>query len=223
MNNSVSPVTESEMNEWFKRLSTMIVSASEQSYKLESVQNEVRTLHDRVADLVTQNDKLKAEVAETWQLVTNVEKERDEAKADAERTKADLLRANEVHAQDRRDYEDRLAAAHDAMAGRDQAIAGLQGRLNELLAERDNWQEKAERWERQVQQVQGNADYWRDRWNNSDKALTQSELARGSAEKAKTEAETKLASIQALFQPKPAAPAPATVQDAVEHASQSNW
>lgn len=197
MTNEVSPVTESEMSAFFSRLSTMIVSASEQAAELRRVQDDVGRLNERIVDLVEQNDKLKREVAETWQLVQSVERERDEAKAQIERLQSDLSNANERHAADRRDYEDRLSAAHDALAQRDQRIAELEQAHSIVVKDRDGAAARASKAEQYSQHLESDVAYWRDRYIKTDTAREQAESHASSWQAKHGEVSERLAQVQA--------------------------
>lgn len=220
--NEVSPVTESDMNsakeymsEFFRKMSTMVVRASDQARQLEVLNHRLGEIHNEVHSLVDQNNKLKTEVAETWQAVALVEKERDEAKADASVARRDLETANDRHTQDRRDYEDRLAAAHDAMAGRDQRIAELERQLSEVSANARESEAKAVSFEQSLKSAQDNAEWWQGKHNveKENHARAQSAYAKAADERdllghRLAEVQSKLAEVTSILAP----PAPPVVR-----------
>ena len=157
-------VTKEVLNTWFNRLSTMVVSASNQASDLKRLEEDFQIANHRLSELSDQNSKLKTEVAETWRLVSEMERERDEAKAQVEKVNQAAILDKEVHAGQVRDYEDRLSAAHDAMAGRDQRIAELEQANISLVNEKGNLATANSELERKLQGAESDSKYWHQRY-----------------------------------------------------------
>ncbi len=216
-----APVTPEVINTWFNKLSTMVVAASNQAAELRRVQEDFAVANQRLDNLALDNAKLKTEVAETWRLVSEMERERDEAKSQLESVKAEAARAEAVSLANYREFEDRLSAVHDAMAGRDQRIAELEHQLADRSQECQDAQGRATEAERKLQGATGDANYWHDRYRlvMEEKVKAQQELTL--AHTAKDVLETKLEQVQktlgeavALFAPPNFGPQPELPSDA---------
>src|SRR5882757_3308291 len=87
-NSNISPVTESDMREYFDRIATSFVGLSAQARELVAVRETVNNLSNRIDQLVAETSKLKGDVNEAYELMRMVERERDDAKAQLERSQS---------------------------------------------------------------------------------------------------------------------------------------
>lgn len=166
--NNVNPVTESEMQDWFRRLSTMIVSASNQSAEIKRLQEDFAVANSRLSELATDNSKLKAEVADTWRLMQDVEKERDAAKQQVSVCESEVVQVRETLQRTIQDYDNRLQAAHDAMAARDQRIAQLEADLQMSRNQVAGLDQSNADLTRKVEAAYANVRHWTGRANKAE-------------------------------------------------------
>lgn len=167
--NDVSPVTESEMTDWFRRLSTMIVGFSAQSQEIKRLQEDFAVANQRLDQVATDNNRLKSEVADTWRLMQDVEKERDSAKAEVVQVKQENEQTREHLARTVQDYDNRLQQAHDAMAARDQRIAALEAQVREAEGKANAAEQARAQVARDLEQSQGSVRYWTGRAEQSER------------------------------------------------------
>lgn len=197
MNTEVSPVTREEAQTFFQRIATMAVGYSAQANQINNLGSEIKALGERLEAIRQEADKLKAEVAETWEFAHRMEAERDAAKAATERVEAELSTTVEQHAQARQDYETRLSQAHDAMLARDQRIAELEAQLASSRAETVAIQEANAANVRELEQTRQNRDYWQGEANSARDRLVTSRESYNELGQRYEVARAQLASVQA--------------------------
>ncbi len=210
-----STVTESEMQDWFRRLSTMIVSASNQSQEIKRLQEDFSIANQRLSDLASDNAKLKGEVADTWRLMQEVERERDTAKAEVANLQAQNEAARNELQRTVQDYDGRLQQAHDALAQRDQRIAQLEQQVTEAQGRGDRAEQEAAQVKRDLENANSSVRYWTGRCEEAERGLDitrntvndQAKAIQGLTEKL-TAVQSKVAEFRSMFEEPKAAPEP---------------
>lgn len=198
--NEINPVTESEMQDWFRRLSTMIVSASNQSAEIKRLQEDFAVANSRLGELAGDNSKLKAEVADTWRLMQDVEKERDAAKADAASVRERCENLESGHHHIVQEYEGHLQQAHDAMAARDQRIAALEAQVKEAQARELERETVRVQTERTLEGAQSNVRYWTGRAEQAERERDNCHSALAEQSRTISNLSDKLRAVQAKVQ-----------------------
>jgi chromosome segregation ATPase len=200
----------------------MIVNASKQAQEIQRLQEDFGVANRRLDEVASDNARLKSEVADTWRLMSEVEKERDNAKAEVVqvRGEAESLRSHLTETVN--DYNGRLQQAHDAMAQRDQRIAALEAKLRETedraaKAERENAETA-----RSLQNEQNSVRYWTGRCEQAERENSQvrAELAgvvedREGLQEKLSQVQGKLQEFRSLFEPTPPVVPPVQEKDTV--------
>lgn len=170
----VSPVTEDEVQSFAQRIVTTIVSVSQQARELEGLKSRLDALASELAIAHDETKKLKGEVADTWEYVQTVERERDQARQDlaqgqqeaearVQQAQQDAARAystlDSFKAKAAQDLDDLLRSN----GIKDRRIAELEQAYTGLSREAEDWQVKANEAERIAADRARSLDYKQER------------------------------------------------------------
>lgn len=160
-NSNISPVTESDMREYFDRIATSFVGLSAQARELVSVRETVNNLSNRIDQLVAETSKLKGDVNEAYELMRMVERERDDAKRQlaetetannnqmvtiiAQASEIESLRQQLQHVIVERDAErETVSNLQVEAANRTSEINSLSTELDRVRDNRNYWRDQAD-------------------------------------------------------------------------------
>lgn len=148
-----SPVTETEMNEFFARITSTIREYSTLPDKLATVEGQLHDLSNRLADLQSQNEQLRRDNADATELAKAYEQERDRARSDFanEQSRAshlsDLIMARDSRVQELSkawEEEKNKSAGLDRECSRlNDKCAHLEVDVDALKKARDYWKAEA--------------------------------------------------------------------------------
>lgn len=139
---TISPVTESEMNEFFSKIVSSFVGLSQQAAELVEVRRAVETIEAKLATIVTENERLREdngklqerintlgqEVSDAWSNNRSISAERDEFRRIAESNQVaweSAVKQAEDEARRRQDLEMRLVEAQETIRHKEQEYTAL--------------------------------------------------------------------------------------------------
>lgn len=198
MDINIVPVTETEMRDFFERLTTTFVSLSQQARQLEEVQKTLGEVQSRLNELQSENERLRKSESDAWEFARDMEHtaeavkvERDEAKQKAQ-------------------------WQQETIVARDARVTELEAQLKSVTEERDSLRQANERLERA----------YSDQSSHIDALATDLDQANHNVDQYRKERDEAIASlnkVRSILQPsEPPTPSPVET-DTVYPKAVSSW
>lgn len=146
------------MREHFERIITRLVDLSAQSRELETIKAQVNEMSNRLQELGLTNTNLRTEITQAWDAVRQVEKDRDQYRAQTEERDIYIQNLKTAHDGQVASLNDQLAQHYSAIVGRDSTIAELNAKLDAANAQVAEQTHRAEAAEREAQDWHARAD-----------------------------------------------------------------